>query len=323
MPEDPNPNHLKSLLFFSPLQTWSQTDWRSTSDEPLDHYHEQQHTRRAGDSSYIRLKENLILGLTTLNPNDTRLAAFNLGSRGIVRPGDLINLTLQILITSHYTQCWLCLTTNVLRLHPDARSTHKMPPIKPPPRWTARSLTAMFMPHMFRNARHPQESTGVRKEKVPLDADQHQQYIKRKREKLTKAICHDFKLNLEIPATVPKRHWWSVATGEWVPKHYLKLDTFFPYSLGPQVAQEVSRRIQFTASHNGMLLPPAVWGPYNDVSIATEAEASEFLSRKDCRHPSWCCRVPALAWPPHIFGTLRPITQRRRTNRMVYSGVLP
>lgn len=178
--------------------------------------------------------------------------------------------------------------------------------IKPPPRWTARSLTAMFMPHMFRNARHPQESTGVRKEKVPLDADQQQQYIKRKMQKLEKAINHDFKLNREIPATIPKGRVWSVATGEWVPRHYLKLDTFFPYSLGPTVAQEVSGRIHLLGSENGMLLPPAVWGPFNDVSIASAGEVPEFRVAQRLQKSERVLQSPfaSLAAPYSLYSSI-------------------
>lgn len=149
-------------------------------------------------------------------------------------------------------------------------------PVKPPPRWTARSLTAMFMPHNFRKARSHAEAIGPFKEKVPLDADLNHMYIKSKEAKMVKAICHDFKLNRDIPKDTPKGFLWSVATGEWVPRHYLKLDTIFPFALGPMVAEAVSNRIYFRHSYNGMLLPPAVWGAFNNVSITSEAEASKF-----------------------------------------------
>lgn len=144
-------------------------------------------------------------------------------------------------------------------------------PVKPPPRWTARSLTVMFLPHMFRNSRNPAESIGPRKEKVPVDADLNHYFIKRKREKMTKSICLHYKLNLEKPHDTRKGYIWSVATGEWVPPHDLKLDTFFPHALGPMVGLAVSERIQFRDRHNGLLLPPSVWEAYNNVSITSDA----------------------------------------------------
>lgn len=115
---------------------------------------------------------------------------------------------------------------------------------------------------------------------------------------MLKSMCHDFKLDLEKPKGTLKGSLWSVATGEWVPRHYLKLDTIFPFALGPMIAQEVSSRIFFRGVHNGMLLPPAVWGAFNNVSVAPKAKASESSLCTGCRYPSWSCRVLSPAWPP-------------------------
>jgi hypothetical protein len=156
----------------------------------------------------------------------------------------------------------------------------------------------MFMPHLFRPSRNFAEAIGPKKEKVPLDADLNHLYIKRKEEKMLKAMCHDFKLDLEKPKGTPKGSIWSVATGEWVPRNELKLDTIFPFALGPMIAQEVSSRIFFRGVHNGMLLPPAVWGAFNNVSVTSKAKASESSLCKGCRYPSWSCRVLSPAWPP-------------------------
>lgn len=161
--------------------------------------------------------------------------------------------------------------------------------VKPPQRWTPRSLTAMFLPHLFRKARNPGESTGVRKEKVPLDANENHLYIKRKESKMARHIRTEFGLNGPRPEGVPKTSMWSIATGEWVPEHQLKLTYVFPFSLGPMVAQEVSRRIYFRNTTNGMLIPTAVGRAFDDVSNAPRklGYRSSRGCAKGCTFPSW------------------------------------
>lgn len=151
-------------------------------------------------------------------------------------------------------------------------------PVKPPPRWTARSLTYMFLPQVFRNARNYAEAIGPRKEKVPVDAHLNHEYIKRKEEKMRKAICKTYKLDQEKPRDTPKGYIWSVVTAEWVPPHELKLDTFFPFALGPVVARAVSRRIMYREMHNGLLLPRPVWDAYNSVSAVSGAGFAVLVS---------------------------------------------
>ncbi|KAG8169319.1 hypothetical protein KVR01_000064 [Diaporthe batatas] len=152
-------------------------------------------------------------------------------------------------------------------------------PVKPPVRWTSRSLTVMFLPEMFRKARNFAEAIGPIKEKVPVDADLNHYFIKRKQEKMTKAICREYKLNVEKPPETPKGYIWSVATGEWVAPHRLKLDTFFPFALGPMVAFAVSARISFREHYNGLLLPPSIWAAYNNWKLAI-APQKEHLYEK-------------------------------------------
>lgn len=144
----------------------------------------------------------------------------------------------------------------------------------------------MLLPHLFRKARNHAEAIGPFKERVPLDAHEHHSYIKRKEMKMAKAIRFDYRLNVNKPLGQPKGHIWSVATGEWVPEHLLKLHYIFPFSLGPMVAEQVSTKIQFRHSNNGMLIPPAVGQALSDVSDASEAKASKSLSRKGCRFAS-------------------------------------
>lgn len=132
----------------------------------------------------------------------------------------------------------------------------------------------MFLPHLFRKARNHAEAIGVFKERVPLDAHENHEYIKRKEAKMVKAIRSHFRLTFDRPLEEPKNHLWSIATGEWVPEHLLKLHYIFPFSLGPMVAQHVSTRIAWRGSHNGMLIPPAVGRALNDVSNASEAKSS-------------------------------------------------
>ncbi|KAI7778310.1 hypothetical protein LA080_002419 [Diaporthe eres] len=138
--------------------------------------------------------------------------------------------------------------------------------VKPPPRWTSRSLTAMFLPHLFRKSRNAAEAIGPLKERVPLDAHESHMFIKRRGAKMVKAIRSDFRLT-DKPLGEPKGHVWSIATGEWVPEHMLKLHYIFPFSLGPMVAQHLSTRIKMRGSNNGMLIPPAVGRALNDWAI--------------------------------------------------------
>ncbi|KAK7716453.1 hypothetical protein SLS64_003607 [Diaporthe eres] len=148
--------------------------------------------------------------------------------------------------------------------------------VKPPPRWTSRSLTAMFLPHLFRKSRNAAEAIGPFTEKVPLDAHENHMFIKRKGAKMVKAIRSDFRLTYrDKPLEVPKGHVWSIATGEWVPEHMLKLHYIFPFSLGPMVAEHVSTRIRLRGSNNGMLIPPAVGQALNDTTIITTAAAMD------------------------------------------------
>lgn len=162
--------------------------------------------------------------------------------------------------------------------------------VKPPPRWTSRSLTAMFLPHLFRKSRNAAEAIGPFTEKVPLDAHENHMFIKRKGAKMVKAIRSDFRLTYrDKPLEVPKGHVWSIATGEWVPEHMLKLHYIFPISLGPMVAEHVSTRIRLRGSNNGMLIPPAVGQALNDVSNASEAKSSKSLLGKRCSFSSLSC----------------------------------
>lgn len=140
--------------------------------------------------------------------------------------------------------------------------------VKPPRRWTARSLTVMFLPHLFRNPRNPAESIGPMKEKVPLDADKNHHFIKRKTEKTLKSMKSAFELNTRKPRDAPKGSVWSIATGGWVPENLLKLEYIFPFSLGPMIAQDVSRRIVFQNALNGMFIPPAIGLAFSEVSKA-------------------------------------------------------
>ncbi|POS69001.1 hypothetical protein DHEL01_v212604 [Diaporthe helianthi] len=141
-------------------------------------------------------------------------------------------------------------------------------PVKPPPRWTARSLTYMFLPEYFRKPKNFAEAIGPIAEKVPLDADMNHRYIKRRVKNLTKQVCDDYKLNHNVPEAVGKRHAWNAATGEWVPIRSLRLDHFFPFALGPKIAPVVSPRIQFQSTSNAFLLPPEVWDAYNNWKMA-------------------------------------------------------
>lgn len=160
--------------------------------------------------------------------------------------------------------------------------------VKPPPRWTPRSLTAMFLPHLFRKARNYAEAIGPVKEKVPLDAHLNHYYIKRKEKKMLKAVCSDFRLNINPPRDAPKNGVWSIATGKWVHKDLLKLKCIFPFSLGPMVAEEVSRRIIFRDSDNGMLIPPAVGLAFNEVSNAPRFRLWKVLRERHSFSSSSC-----------------------------------
>lgn len=160
--------------------------------------------------------------------------------------------------------------------------------VKPPPRWTPRSLTAMFLPHLFRKARNPAEAIGPFKEKVPLDAHLNHNYIKRKEKAMLQAVCSDFRLNINKPPDAPKHGVWSIATGKWVPEHLLKLECIFPFSLGPMVAEEVSRRIIFRQANNGMLIPPTVGLAFNEVSNAPRFRSWKVLREKRSFSSSSC-----------------------------------
>lgn len=173
--------------------------------------------------------------------------------------------------------------------------------VKPPPRWTPRSLTAMLLPHLFRKARNPAESTGPFKERVPLDADKNHEFIKRKEMKMVKAIRADFRLTFDRPRDVRKNYLWSVVTGEWVFEHSLKLHYIFPFSLGPLVAREVFGRDLLRTSGNGMLIPPAVGQALNDVSDASEAESSKCFRQPLGNNPSGGCPDRYL-WILFFFG---------------------
>lgn len=150
--------------------------------------------------------------------------------------------------------------------------------------WTPRSLTSLFLPHVFRRMRRFEEATGPSTEKVPIDAHENHLYIKRKNKKMTKAIRDLFRLNYQRPPEFPRGHVWSIATREWVDERRLKLEFVFPFSLGPTVAQEVSPRIQFRGAHNGMLIPPGIGNAYREVSKVTRPKPSSlrFWLRRRC-----------------------------------------
>lgn len=152
--------------------------------------------------------------------------------------------------------------------------------VKPPPRWTPRSLTAMFLPHLFRKSRNAAEAIGPFKEKVPLDAHLNHHYIKRKEQHMLKAMRSAFRLNIKPPPDAPKHGVWSIATGKWVPEHLLKLELIFPFSLGPMVAEEVSKRIIFRDARNGMLIPRAVGLAFNEVSNAPRFRSWKVLRER-------------------------------------------
>ncbi|KAG6361142.1 hypothetical protein INS49_009366 [Diaporthe citri] len=139
--------------------------------------------------------------------------------------------------------------------------------VKPPPRWTSRSLTAMLLPHLFRKARNHAEAIGPVKERVPLDAHENHMFIKRREAAMVKAIRSQSRLTFDRPQEEPKNHLWSIATGEWVPEYLLKLHYIFPFSLGPMVAEQVSTRITWRGSNNGLLIPTAVGRALNDWAL--------------------------------------------------------
>jgi hypothetical protein len=140
-------------------------------------------------------------------------------------------------------------------------------PVAAPKRWTSRSLIHMFLPELFRSPKHIQESTGVRKEKVPVDADEIIYRCRKRNEKMEKGIILDYRLKIGAQGQ-PKRSLWSVATGEWVPQHRVKFGTIFPLDLGSVVAREVSSRISPRAIDNGMMFPQPVWAAFNKVRVA-------------------------------------------------------
>lgn len=152
--------------------------------------------------------------------------------------------------------------------------------IQPPRRWTPRSLTVMFLPHLFRNPRNAAESIGPRSEKVPLDADKNHEFIKRKKERMLKSMNQTFALNTNPPQDAPKKATWSIATGVWVSQHLLKHEYIFPFSLGPMISQEVSGRIMFRNSANGMMIPPAVGLAFNEVSKAPAVRSWKGLRQR-------------------------------------------
>lgn len=156
--------------------------------------------------------------------------------------------------------------------------------ITPPRLWTPRSLTSMFLPHVFRKMRRFQEATGPSTEKVPMDAHENHVYVKRKNMNMAKGIRSAFRLNDQKPAGLPKGFVWSIATHEWVDEHRLKLEFVFPFSLGPTVAQEVSPRIQLRNPNNGMLIPPGIGNAYREVSKVTRPKPSSlrFWLRRRC-----------------------------------------
>lgn len=147
---------------------------------------------------------------------------------------------------------------------------------------------AMFLPSLFRKSRNAAEAIGPFKEKVPLDAHENHMFTKRRGAKMVKAIRSNFRLT-DKPLGEPKGHVWSIATGEWVPEHMLKLHYIFPFSLGPMVAQHLSTRIIMRGFNNGMLIPPAVGRALNDVSNASGAKSSKSLLRKRCSFSSLSC----------------------------------
>lgn len=138
----------------------------------------------------------------------------------------------------------------------------------------------MFLPHLFRKPRNAAESTGVRKEKVPLDAHEHHLYRTRKTNKMIKGIWSEFALRANVPADAPDEAVWSIATGEWVPRYKLKLGYIFPVSLGPMVCREISHRINFRGPHNGLLIPPTVREAIDEVSRAPRSRLWNVLPRK-------------------------------------------
>lgn len=125
---------------------------------------------------------------------------------------------------------------------------------------------AKLVPHLFRKPRSAGESLGPWSEKVPVDANVLHNYRVKKTKRMKKEMETMFLLRTSKPPDTPKGTVWSVATGEFVPQHSLRLEHIFPASLGPTVQKYVSPRSHIYSPRNGILLPNAAGQAFSDVS---------------------------------------------------------
>lgn len=128
-----------------------------------------------------------------------------------------------------------------------------------PKAWTPRGLFSVLLPQYFRRPRNGQEQLGAPStHKVPLDANEYHEYITRKTKRLRESLHMMNTTNVPTNGYVPKNSAWSVATGEWVSRNALSPTTFFPPSLGMNLAHHIIGSTSPYASQHALLLPEPI-----------------------------------------------------------------
>lgn len=121
------------------------------------------------------------------------------------------------------------------------------------------------MPHLFRKAKSPQEWIGPSTERVPLDADLHHMYMRKKEIHFKKDIKKVYGID-KRPAG-HERKLWSVTTGEWIWEDRIVPAHIFPPLLGDKVAIEVFGTLQIWRASNGMMVPRPIKRALDDWAL--------------------------------------------------------
>lgn len=143
-----------------------------------------------------------------------------------------------------------------------------------PRRWTQRGLFQVLLPQFFRRPRTIAETLGAPKtHKVPLDAHDYHLFITRKQKRMKKHLYLLNTVGIRSRGVTSKQSVWSVATGEWVPRNEMHMTTLLSPTLGPGIANHITRDPSLWHAPNGLLLPEPIKQALDDWAMVIVPES--------------------------------------------------